>query len=507
MKQENKIVIISIKTQMITAVVVAFAVFFAVIFLANNFLLPRYYEKNKMRDMIEMYDELKRLDRDGTIAQVEKTGSFEDEDMQENLRELSEKENLEFAVLNTENAPVFYASRENDRIQGELLSFLFKRDTSGTIILKTDDYEIVKSKKSEDKGLDQGQHLKMWGDLSDSYSFIIRTPVESLELAASVSNQFMLRIGLVIMVLAILCAWFAANRFTRPIRQLAELSTRMSDLDFDARYTGSEVNEIGVLGQSFNQMSDQLEKKVSELKNANYTLQKDLDRRNRQETMHKEFIGNIAHELKTPIAVISGYAEGLREGIAADEESRNEYCDVIIDETERMSLIIHNMMLLDQLEYGAERNDFERFNLTDVIRGILSTMDILIRQKEAHVTFLATDAVYVWADEFMVEQVLTNYISNALNHLSGENKIEIKIKTENDTAHVSVFNSGEPIPEDQLDRIWDKFYKVDKARSRAYGGHGIGLSIVKAIMDSFHQKYGVENYQNGVEFWFELSMK
>ena len=134
-------------------------------------------------------------------------------------------------------------------------------------------------------------------------------------------------------------------------------------------------------------------------------------------------------------------------------------------------------------------------------------MDILIRQKEAEVTFLATEAVWVWSDEFMVEQVLTNYITNALNHLGGDKKIEIKIQTEDSTAHVSVFNSGDPIPEDQLTRIWDKFYKVDKARSREYGGHGIGLSIVKAIMDSLHQKYGVQNYQNGVEFWFELPMK
>ena len=223
--------------------------------------------------------------------------------------------------------------------------------------------------------------------------------------------------------------------------------------------------------------------------------------------MHKEFIGNIAHELKTPIAVISGYAEGLKEGVACDEQSRSDYCDVIIDETRRMDQIIHNMMLLDQLEYGAERNDFERFNLTDVIRGLLQSMEILIQQKEANITVLAPDEVCVWADEYMTEQVLSNYITNALNHLDDNHRIEIKVTTEGDKAHISVFNSGEPIPEDQVERIWDKFYKVDKARTREYGGHGIGLSIVKAIMESFKQDYGVRNYENGVEFWFELSMR
>ena len=256
---------------------------------------------------------------------------------------MTEKQNLDFVVINTDNQPVIYASRENDRIQDELLSFLFQRDTGGVIIADTDDYEIVKSDPAEKGGRGQGQHLKMWGDLSDDYSFIISTPVESLEAAASLTNRFMLETGLIVLVLAVLIAWFAANRLSRPIRQLAELSTRMSDLDFDARYTGTEVNEIGILGQSFNQMSDELEKKVSELKNANYSMQKDLDRRSRQEAMHKEFIGNIAHELKTPIAVISGYAEGLKEGVACDEQSRSDYCDVIIDETRRMDQIIHNI--------------------------------------------------------------------------------------------------------------------------------------------------------------------
>ena len=124
-----------------------------------------------------------------------------------------------------------------------------------------------------------------------------------------------------------------------------------------------------------------------------------------------------------------------------------------------------------------------------------------------NITVLAPDEVYVWADEYMTEQVLSNYITNALNHLDDNHRIEIKVTTEGDKAHISVFNSGEPIPEDQVERIWDKFYKVDKARTREYGGHGIGLSIVKAIMESFKQDYGVRNYENGVEFWFELSMR
>jgi len=117
------------------------------------------------------------------------------------------------------------------------------------------------------------------------------------------------------------------------------------------------------------------------------------------------------------------------------------------------------------------------------------------------------DPIFVWADEFKIEEIIQNYYSNAINHLEGEKIIEIRLRKQNNTVRVSVFNTGLPIPEDCIDHIWEKFYKVDKARTREYGGSGVGLSIVKAIMDSMHQKYGVQNYDNGVEFWFELETK
>ena len=147
----------SIKTQMVAAAVAAVAVFFAAFFLANNFLLPRFYQKHKMNDMIDLYQELSALEKNGTIAEIEKEGIFKDESAHTVLREMTEKQNLDFVVINTDNQPVIYASRENDRIQDELLSFLFQRDTGGVIIADTDDYEIVKSDPAEKGGRGQGQ--------------------------------------------------------------------------------------------------------------------------------------------------------------------------------------------------------------------------------------------------------------------------------------------------------------------------------------------------------------
>ena len=224
--------------------------------------------------------------------------------------------------------------------------------------------------------------------------------------------------------------------------------------------------------------------------------------------MRKEFLDNVSHELKTPIALVQGYAEGLKENINDDPESMEFYCDVIIDEASKMNKLVKNLLTLNQLESGRDAAVMERFDLIALIKGVLSTMDIMIQQKGARILFAYDAPVYVWADEFKTEEVVTNYVSNALNHLEGEKEIEIKVLNEGeDRVKVTVFNTGTPIPEADIPNLWNKFYKVDKARTREYGGSGIGLSIVKAIMEGMNQEYGVQNFDNGVEFWFTLDRK
>ena len=262
-----------------------------------------------------------------------------------------------------------------------------------------------------------------------------------------------------------------------------------------------------MLGENFNRMSERLERTVSELKSANNRLMQDLEQRDKLEQMRNEFLGNVSHELKTPIALIQGYAEGLKEGIDTDAESREFYCDVIIDEVSKMNRMVRNLLTLNQLEFGGEEIQFERFDLTELVSGVLQSMELFAEQTRAKVHFLQKDPVYVWADEYKVEQVVRNYVGNAFHHVSGNMVIEVKIELRGDVARMTVFNTGSAIPEEDLGHIWEKFYKVDKAHTREYGGNGIGLSIVKAVMESLHQKYGVENYDNGVAFWFELGIK
>jgi len=278
----------------------------------------------------------------------------------------------------------------------------------------------------------------------------------------------------------------------------------MTRLDFEAKYSGKDQTEISLLGANINRLSATLEKTISELKTANNELQKDIEKKNQVDEMRKEFLSNVSHELKTPLALIQGYAEGLLEGVGEDPESMKFYCDVIIDEAAKMNTMVKKLTTLNQLEFGNDVAALERFDVVELICNYIQSALILTQQNQIQVRMEHYDPIYVWADEFKTEEVFMNYFSNAVHHAAGEKIIDVKLQRKGQKVRVSVFNTGEAIPRESLEHIWEKFYKVDKARTREYGGSGVGLSIVKAIMESMNQDYGVINYDNGVEFWFEL---
>ena len=348
------------------------------------------------------------------------------------------------------------------------------------------------------------EFLEIWGTLDDGVNFIVRSPIESIQKSIALSNRFYLMVALGVCVIGAAFIAFLAKRLTKPLTELTEISRRMANLDFDVKYTSGGEDEIGVLGHNFNQMSETLEQTISELKTANNELQKDIEKKEEIDEMRKEFLSNVSHELKTPIALIQGYAEGLQDNINDDEESRQFYCDVIIDEAGKMNQMVKKLLTLNQLEFGNDQVNMERFDLTSLIQGVIQSSQILAQQAEVEIMFYQTEPLHVWGDEFKVEEVITNYVTNAIHYAKNEKKIDIRCTQENGVIRTSVFNTGDAIPEEELDKIWIKFYKVDKARTREYGGSGIGLSIVKAIMESMNQQCGVKNYDNGVEFWFTL---
>lgn len=478
----------SIRTQLMTVMLGLIVGAFIILQIAFSGLLGRFYRSEKTRTITSLYE---------TLDQISDTT----EDFSAEIMKQTAENNIQILITDQEFRAINSTSVDAQDMSARLFGYYTGFFNEGAeIIRETSSYKL---QISNDKKIGL-QYLEMWGQLTNGDWFLIRTPLEGIDEAVNLATRFFIFIGVLVFIAAVIAVFVMSEHFSKPILQLTALSKRMANLDFSARYEGRSTNEIGELGKHYNRMSDQLQTAISDLKSANVELQKDVERRTKLDQMRTEFLNNVSHELKTPIGLIEGYAEGLKDNIADDPESRDFYCDVIIDESKKMDTLVRQLLTLNQLEFGEDPVQMERFDLIALINGVVSNMKILADQAGETIVFPHRGEVYVWGDEFKIEEVITNYLSNAINHADGDKKIEIRLTDRDGIITTSVFNSGEPIPEADLPHIWEKFYKVDKARTREYGGSGIGLSIVKAIIEGHHQQCGVTNFDNGVAFWFTL---
>jgi signal transduction histidine kinase len=467
--------------------------------IVNNIFLEEFYIRNREKAITQAYERINEVVSNGDITSDE----FDVE-----LRKACEMYNINIIVIDASSNTIKSSTRDGDRLMRRLYDHFFSEKVDIDYLAETDNYYMA----SEVDNLTSTEYLEMWGVLDNGNLFLINSPLESIRESVKISNRFLAYVGLFTTVLSAILMWLVSARISKPIMELKDISERMTALDFETKYKSRHRNEIDLLGEHINELSETLETTISELKTANNELKRDIEKKEQIDEMRKEFLSNVSHELKTPIALIQGYAEGLKEGINDDDrESRDFYCDVIMDESAKMNNMVKKLLDLNQLEFGNDVVQMERFDIVSLITNFLTSAEILIEQNGINIRHEQSEPIYVWADEFKTEEVVRNFFSNAMNHANGDKIIEIKYRLiTQDNANkvrISVFNTGEPIPEDSLPHIWEKFYKVDKARTREYGGSGVGLSIVKAIMDSMNQGYGAINYTNGVEFWFELETK
>lgn len=511
--------------------------------LFNITFSEKFYMQDKQEAMLNAYESI-----DDACNQYS-SGSISDTDLRNNLEQVSTSKGMSIIIVNSDWT-TFYVSTHGDEMMLERLKksifnndiFQGMPDKSGSmqeqpdenrngdinagkktlpekiidmsgngasetrdILYQSDKYTVQKVYDS--RLLDD--YIELWGTLDNGNFILIRTPIQGIKDNVHISNTFITYIGIGTLIIGIIAAFVLSSYISRPIKQLSNIAERMSELDFDIKYDGKDKGEIGLLGKSMNNMSQKLEENISQLKAANLELQRDIDKKEKLEKMRTDFLSNVSHELKTPIALIQGYAEGLKEGITDDPESMDFYCSVIIDEAAKMNNMVKRLLTLNQIEFGEDELVMERFDINELVKSVVNANELRATQKNLSITYDILDTpLYVWADEYKVEEVVTNYLSNAINHCCNENIIKIKVgQIDKDNVRVSVFNTGNNIPEADIEHIWEKFYKVDKARTREYGGNGIGLSIVKAIVESMGKTCGVNNLSDGVEFWFDLDCK
>lgn len=485
----------------LTGSILAIIVFYWVL---NSLILEKYYISQKKQILIQAYNAINQSYNNNV------------EDMNIEFEKIDKNKNVSI-IIKTENKEYVYDSNGPAHNQNVLPPIDPNIDNkkpnkfngiadntfnmeSEKILEENDKYMI---EKLYDKRLNSS-YIFLTSQLDNSYYIFLRTPLESINESVKISNQFLIISGIMVGFISAILMYIISKNITKPIMELSNISKNIANFDFTQKYYINSQDEIGILGESINFLSEQLEEKISDLKSANIELQRDLEQKLKIDEMRKDFLSNVSHELKTPIALIQGYAEGLKDNIITDEENRAYYMEVILDEADKMNVMVKKLLTLNQLEFGKDVVSVRRFDIVEMIKCLIVKCEILTIPKKITVIFNQSESLHVWADEFMIEEVFMNYMTNATNHISGENIITILLEKKEDIVRISVSNSGSHIPSDELDKIWISFYKVDKARTREYGGSGIGLSVVKAAMDLHNQQCGAYNNDTGITFWFEL---
>ncbi len=467
--------------------------------LVNNFVFGRFYLYSKRQALKSVYL---------TVNEYYNTG--ENGDLSTELEQAAIKNNFDILIRDNQNVNVFTSNKDFFSTLGQMNEMTNKLNIGeGEIIEKNDAFSIRKMRDSKN-GV---TYVLLSATLDNGYLLYIRIPINSIQESVKISNNFLyLMAGFAILIAAVIVS-YVSRKFTDPILELNAIAKKMANLDFSHKYRITDADdEINNLGKSINMMSDKLEGTIKQLRNTNIELEKDIEEKSKLDEMRKSFISDVSHELKTPIALIQGYSEGLLENVNNDEESRKFYAEVILDETNKMDKLVKQLLELMKLEYGKREFNDTKFDVVEVEKEVVRKSKVMLEEKNAKIEFESPEEINVFADDFYIEQVITNYMTNAIKHIEKVNGEKI-IKITNDVdvkkkrVRVKVFNTGEKIPEEHMNRIWNRFYKIDSSRNRNDGGTGIGLAFVKAIMTNYGKDFGLVNKENGVEFYFDLELK
>lgn len=331
----------------------------------------------------------------------------------------------------------------------------------------------------------------------------VNSSLQQIDEAMTIMKEYYIYVFIGALLFILILAFVYSKMISAPLVKINKSAVKMANLDFSSYCDIKSKDEIGSLSSSLNSLSKNLNITLEELKEANRKLEKDIEKEKKLETMRKEFISSASHELKTPLGIIKGFAEGIKDGIY--ENKKEHYLDVIIDETEKMNDLVLDMLELSKLESKSYKLNKEEFIIDKLFDEVIDKFKHHIQDKKISVKFdIKEKNILAYADKRSIEQVILNFFSNAIRHTEISGNINIGIRVQNMRIYMYIENSGENIPKGKIDKIWDRFYRVEESRHRQSGGTGLGLSIVKNILELHDSKYGVKNVDEGVLFYFTL---
>ena len=462
----------------------------------NSFALEKFYLYSKQNTLEDVYNQLNDY----------YNGNDHELDLEKEMERIAIKNNFDILIKDEDNINIYSSSNDFYYVIDSIIGTSDNQRTK-EILVSRDNYTI-RLQKDFKNGLN---YIMLLGMLDNGYNVFIRVPMTSIQDSVTISNNFLiLMAGFTILIAAVIVS-IISKKFTEPILELNKIAKKMANLDFSHKYRVKDVDdEINNLGKSINLMSDKLEATIKQLRSTNIELEKDIEEKSQIDEMRKTFISDVSHELKTPIALIQGYSEGLLENVNNDDESRKFYAEVILDEANKMNKLVQQLLELMKLEYGKREFNNTSFDIVEAEKEIVRKSQVMLDEKEVSVEFAGLDSLKVYADDFYTEQIITNYLTNAIKNVKEKDgkkfiRIDNTVNPKNGKSRIEIFNTGDNISEENMARIWNRFYKVDKSRNRQSGGTGIGLSLVKAIMANYGNDYGAINCEDGVTFYFELN--
>lgn len=328
--------------------------------------------------------------------------------------------------------------------------------------------------------------------------------VDVIKANAKTASWALLWSSLVLILFIFAVLLFYTYTFTVPLGKINRVTKKIGNLDFSEVCPPFRIRELSELSSSVNALSSSLDLTMHELQKKNERLEQDIEKERRLEESRRGFIANASHELKTPIAIIQGYAEGIR--FAETKEDSEEYCDVIAEEAEKMNNLVVRMLEMMRLENNGHELKNEKLPLRRAVLSCLSSREKYLSDRGITLLVDINESFVGYGDRELFERVFNNYFSNALSHIEGKKLLKISCEVVGEFFRLSVFNSGKPIADEDIEHIWNSFYRADKSRSRAQGRFGLGLSIVADAQTLQNAKYGVVNHSDGVEFWFDVKI-
>lgn len=463
-----------------------FAVFVLVMALSNVTFLVQFFSSKEKTALKEQLLEVSRLDFNDTDSVIS------------TLSEINEKYNFDVEIYNSAGV-IMYTTHG-----GQMMDyFTLKNDK---FIMTHEDMIATETERMSDgvifqsavRRFDKSEYLLCTKEVADGLYAEVRVQKQLISNSAAIANEFIIIVSVICFLVSIIWVFVFARQFSKPISEMNDITRDMSKLNFGRKLKINRRDEIGQLADSVNELSASLSTALSELKESNARLRNEIELERQLDVMRRGFVANVSHELKTPIAIISGYAEGLK--LNVNSQSKEEYCNTIIDESRRMNRLVLSILELSRYESGQIPINRQNFGLAELCREMA---DRIFSGKNVSVLCEVPEKTEIFADPMLIEQVLKSYLENAAAHTPEGGEVRVSSEENSGVVKVSVFNTGSHVDEELMPQIWQSFFRGDKSHKRESSRFGLGLSIVTAIMKLHGRQCGVYNTEDGVCFWFE----